>query len=222
MWPSSLLVRSEVGTSTQPNLNISHREARAVAKQPFSQIRGGYIHTAQPEHLSHRPKLWPSSLLVRGGYIHTIRCPMTRCMPPSTPPPPPPPTSPPSFSFFFSSCFLQAFTMLDEIFAYVTAFCFCLFGGFFGWFFVSVFVLGGYLFVCFVLFCCCFLYLTLEVVTFRLSGWYLLGVFLLPAFTRLRHECQESVRWNACVYRLDFGLHSHPKEFWGEWSQNPC
>ena len=23
----------------------------------------------------------------------------------------------------------------------------------------------------------------------------------------------ESVRWNACVHRLDPGLHSHPKEF---------
>ena len=25
----------------------------------------------------------------------------------------------------------------------------------------------------------------------------------------------ESVRWNACAHRLDFGLNSHPKEFWG-------
>ena len=25
----------------------------------------------------------------------------------------------------------------------------------------------------------------------------------------------ESVRWNACVHRLDLGLYSHPKEFWG-------
>ena len=32
----------------------------------------------------------------------------------------------------------------------------------------------------------------------------------------------ESVRWNACVLRLDLGLYSHPKEFWGEWSLNPC
>ena len=31
----------------------------------------------------------------------------------------------------------------------------------------------------------------------------------------------ESVRWNACVRRLDLGLYSHPKEFWGEWSLNP-
>ena len=25
----------------------------------------------------------------------------------------------------------------------------------------------------------------------------------------------ESVRWNACVHRLDLVLYSHPKEFWG-------
>ena len=40
----------------------------------------------------------------------------------------------------------------------------------------------------------------------------------LPPFTRLRHECQdlfESVGWNECVHRLDLGLYSHPKEFWG-------
>ena len=40
----------------------------------------------------------------------------------------------------------------------------------------------------------------------------------LPAFTRLRHECQdlfESVRWNACVHRPDLGLYSRPKDFWG-------
>ena len=33
-----------------------------------------------------------------------------------------------------------------------------------------------------------FLNLTIEVVTFRLRGWYTLGVFLLQAFTRLGHE----------------------------------
>ena len=32
---------------------------------------------------------------------------------------------------------------------------------------------------------------TIEVVTVRLRGWYMLGVFLLPAFTRLGHECQD-------------------------------
>ena len=25
----------------------------------------------------------------------------------------------------------------------------------------------------------------------------------------------ESVQWNACVHRLNLGLYSHPKEFWG-------
>ena len=25
----------------------------------------------------------------------------------------------------------------------------------------------------------------------------------------------ESVQWNACVHRLDLGLYSHPKEFFG-------
>ena len=32
----------------------------------------------------------------------------------------------------------------------------------------------------------------------------------------------ESVWWNAWVHRLDLGLYSHPKEFLGEWSLNPC
>ena len=31
----------------------------------------------------------------------------------------------------------------------------------------------------------------IEVVTFRLHGWCTLGVFLLPAFTRLEHEYQD-------------------------------
>ena len=30
----------------------------------------------------------------------------------------------------------------------------------------------------------------------------------------------ESVRWNACVHRLDLGLYSHPKEFWGNGARN--
>ena len=32
---------------------------------------------------------------------------------------------------------------------------------------------------------------TIKVVTVRLRGWCVLGVFLLPAFTRLGHECQD-------------------------------
>ena len=30
----------------------------------------------------------------------------------------------------------------------------------------------------------------------------------------------ESVRWNACVHRLDLGLYSHPKEFGGNGIRN--
>ena len=57
---------------------------------------------------------------------------------------------------------------------------------------------------------------TLEVVTFHLRGWCMPGVFLLPAFTCVRYECHdlcvEPVWWNACVYRPDLSLYSHPKE----------
>ena len=42
----------------------------------------------------------------------------------------------------------------------------------------------------------------------------MLGVVLLPAFTRLGHERQDLLsRWNAWVQRLDLGLYSRPKEF---------
>ena len=75
------------------------------------------------------------------------------------------------------------FTILGEIFAYMTGFVF-------------------------------FFNPTIEVVTFRPHGWYILGVFLLSAFTCLGHECQdlsESLRWNACVHRLDLSFYSHPR-----------
>ena len=32
---------------------------------------------------------------------------------------------------------------------------------------------------------------TIEVVTLCLRGWYMLGVYLLPAFACLGHECQD-------------------------------
>ena len=38
---------------------------------------------------------------------------------------------------------------------------------------------------------CFFFNPTIEVITFRLCGWCMLGVFLSPAFTRLGHECQD-------------------------------
>ena len=57
---------------------------------------------------------------------------------------------------------------------------------------------------------------TIEEVTFCLHGWRVLGVFLLPVFTRLGHECQDRlVHAMECVHRLDLGLCSRPKEFWG-------
>ena len=70
-------------------------------------------------------------------------------------------------------------------------------------------------------FCVCdpfFFYPTIEVDTFRLHGWCMLGVFLLPAFILSRTWTAgsfECVRWNACVHRLDLGLYSHPKEILG-------
>ena len=38
---------------------------------------------------------------------------------------------------------------------------------------------------------CPFFNPTIKVVTFRLRGWCVLGVFLLPAFTRLGHKRQD-------------------------------
>ena len=66
---------------------------------------------------------------------------------------------------------------------------------------------------------------TIKVVTFRLCGWCVLGVFFVAGIHPSRTWTSgsfESVRWNACVHRLDLGLYSHPKEFLGEWSLNPC
>ena len=59
------------------------------------------------------------------------------------------------------------------------------------------------------------IYPAIEVVTFCLRGWCMLGLFVLLAFTRLGHKSFESVRWNTCALRLDLGLYSHPKESGG-------
>ena len=60
---------------------------------------------------------------------------------------------------------------------------------------------------------------TIEVVAFRLRGWWMLGVFLLLALTHPWYERQDLLSpcawWNACVHRLDLRLYSHPKEFLG-------
>ena len=62
---------------------------------------------------------------------------------------------------------------------------------------------------------------TIVVVTFRLQGWCMLGVFLLPAFTRPRHECQDILSlcdgMNECTDKT-----SVIQKSFGEWSQNPC
>ena len=59
---------------------------------------------------------------------------------------------------------------------------------------------------------------TIEVVTFRLCGWCMLGVYFVncihPSMTWTSGSFG-SVRWNACVHRLDLGLYSHPKQLWG-------
>ena len=58
----------------------------------------------------------------------------------------------------------------------------------------------------------------IEVVTFCLREWCMLGVFFVagiqPSRTRMSGSFQ-SVRGNTCAHRLDLGLYSHPKEFWG-------
>ena len=65
---------------------------------------------------------------------------------------------------------------------------------------------------------------TIKVVTFRLRGWCMLGVFVAeihPSRTWVSGSF-ESVRWNACVHRLNLGLYSHPKELGrGGWSLKP-
>ena len=97
---------------------------------------------------------------------------------------------------------------------------------FFGWFFCvpQLYLWGSPLWVRF-LRMWLFFNPTIKVVTFRLRGWCVLGVFFVAGIHSSRTWTSgsfESVRWNACMHRLDLGLYSHPKEFWGEWSLNPC
>ena len=78
------------------------------------------------------------------------------------------------FSFFCVPSYISMFTSLGEIFAYVAGFVLCCF--------------------CFVV--VVFFYPFIDVITFRLRGWCMLDVFLLPAFTRLGHEWQD--RFSPC------------------------
>ena len=106
-------------------------------------------------------------------------------------------SSPSSSSSVFPAISL-GFTILGEISTYVTYFV-CLF--------------------CFVL----FFNPTMEVDTFRLGRWYMLDVFLLPAFTRLGHECQDLLSPSEGMYVCtDYasGYALIQKSF-REWSQNP-
>ena len=69
---------------------------------------------------------------------------------------------------------------------------------------------------------CPFFNPTIEVVTFRLRGWCMLVCFaadIHPSRTRMSGSFK-SVRWNKCVHRLDLGLYSNPKEFWGNGARN--
>ena len=56
---------------------------------------------------------------------------------------------------------------------------------------------------------------TIKVLTFHLCGWRMLSVFLLPAFTRLGHACQDLLQYDHshCIILTDWTLiphaHSH-------------
>ena len=72
-------------------------------------------------------------------------------------------------------------------------------------------ILGGEIFAC------DFFNPTMEVVTFCLREWCMLGVFFvtgIPSSVTWMSGSFESMQWNACVHRLDLSLYSHPKKFW--------
>ena len=79
----------------------------------------------------------------------------------------------------------------------------------------EIFCVCDSLFVCFLFFC---INSTIKVVTFRLCRWHMVVdtgctfVAIIQPSGTLMSECFESVRWNACVHRLDLSLYSHPKE----------
>ena len=65
---------------------------------------------------------------------------------------------------------------------------------------------------------------TLDVVTFRLRGWCVLGVFLFSVFTCLGHECQDLLSPCSGMHVRTDGILVYTliqKTSW-EWSQNPC
>ena len=56
---------------------------------------------------------------------------------------------------------------------------------------------------------------TIKIVTFRLHGWCVLGVFLLPAFTRLGHERQDLLSPCMCAQTRPQFILSSERVFWG-------
>ena len=72
---------------------------------------------------------------------------------------------------------------------------------------------------------CFFFNPTIEVVTFHFRGWCMLDVFLLPAFTRLGHECHNLLSPECmecmCAQTRPWFMLSSERVF-GDWSQNPC
>ena len=65
---------------------------------------------------------------------------------------------------------------------------------------------------------------TIEIVTFSLRGWCMLDEFLLPAFIRLGHECQDllSPRDGMHVCTDSTSVYALIRKSFKEWSQNPC
>ena len=65
---------------------------------------------------------------------------------------------------------------------------------------------------------------TIEVATICLREWYMVGVFLLLAFTRLGHECQDLLSsCDECLYaQTGSQFILSPERLLEEWSQNPC
>ena len=65
---------------------------------------------------------------------------------------------------------------------------------------------------------------TIEVVTFRLHGWCMLGMFFVagihPSGTWMSGSFK-SVWWSANVHRLDLRLYSHPKQFFEGMESEP-
>ena len=65
---------------------------------------------------------------------------------------------------------------------------------------------------------------TIEIVTFHLRGWWLLGACFLPAFTHLWHECQDRLSpYNGMHMCTDYtSVYTLIWKGFREWSPNTC